>query len=82
MTSGPEIKPSPPPVANDLPPPRRATFGQTLKAVLWGFFGVRKRRDLNSDVTSVNPVHLILMGIGLAALFVVGLILLVRFITR
>lgn len=60
----------------------RASFGQTLAAVLWGFFGVRKRRHLDRDAASLNPVHLLVMGVAIAAVFVVCLVLLVRFITR
>jgi hypothetical protein len=81
-TSGPASTPTPAPDAGTPPAPARSTFGQTLNAVLWGFLGVRKRRDLHTDATSVNPVHLILMGIALAAMFVTGLIVLVRFITH
>lgn len=64
------------------PEPPRSSFRQTLNAVLWGFLGIRKRRDLASDSQSINPVHLIAMGVGLAAIFVACLVLLVRFITR
>ena len=53
-----------------------------VSALLGSSIGVRKRRDLHTDATSVNPVHLILMGIALAAMFVTGLIVLVRFITH
>jgi hypothetical protein len=89
MTSDPDKRssssPSGPTHATDAGAPQtpaRSSFGQTLNAVLWGFLGIRKRRDLHTDATSVNPVHLIVMGIALAALFVIGLIVLVRFITR
>jgi hypothetical protein len=63
-------------------PPRAATFGQTLSAVLWSFFGVRKGKDMRNDAVSINPVHLILVGLGVAALIVVGLLLLVRMIVH
>ncbi len=62
------------------PKPPAATFAQTLAAVLWGFFGVRKDRDLKRDAASINPLHLILMGVALAALLVLGLLTLVHFI--
>ena len=89
MTSDPDKRPSsspsgPAPATDAGAPqaPARSSFGQTLNAVLWGFLGIRKRRDLHTDATSINPLHLIVMGIALAALFVIGLIVLVRFITR
>lgn len=61
---------------------RRATFGETVSAVLWSFFGVRKGKDLRRDAATLNPVYLILTGIGLAALIVVGLLVLVHFIVH
>ncbi|HEY7786979.1 MAG TPA: DUF2970 domain-containing protein [Casimicrobiaceae bacterium] len=81
------VPPSPPASADPrdpigAPAPTQASFGRTLNAVLWGFFGVRKQRDLLGDAESVNPVHLIVMGVGMAAVLVVGLLLLVRFITH
>jgi len=48
--------------------------------VLWSFFGVRGRKAHESDLGTLNPVVVILMGVALAAAFVVGLIALVRFI--
>lgn len=72
----------PTPPDEPLPPPRQATFGETLSAVLWSFFGVRKRRDLVRDAATINPVHIIITGIGLAALLVIGLLVLVHYITH
>lgn len=75
--------PQPPAPRDPEPAPARpATFRETLSAVLWSFFGVRKHRDLARDAATINPVHIILVGIGLAALLVIGLIVLVHFITR
>jgi len=59
---------------------RRAGLLGTARAVLWSFFGVRGRNAHESDVATLNPVVVILMGVALAAAFVVGLIALVRFI--
>ena len=73
---------TPPP---EPPPPRssrQATFGQTLSAVLWSFFGVRKGKDMRRDAASLNPVHVVLIGVGMGALVVVGLLLLVRTIVH
>ncbi|HRK57218.1 MAG TPA: DUF2970 domain-containing protein [Burkholderiaceae bacterium] len=53
---------------------RKASWGQTARAVLWSFFGVRKRRDHAQDVAQLNPVHVIVMGVIAAALFVALLI--------
>ena len=73
---------NPPPETPGGKPPPQATFGQTLSAVLWSFFGVRKGKDMRRDAASLNPVHVILIGIGMGALVVVGLLLLVRTIVH
>jgi hypothetical protein len=54
---------------------RKLNFFQTLKAVAWGFFGVRKGKGYSEDISSLNPVHLILAGIIAAVVFVVVLVL-------
>lgn len=46
-----------------------------MKAVLWSFFGVRKRADYESDAASLNPVHVIVAGLIGVAIFI-GLIML------
>lgn len=57
---------------------RKASFGATMKAVFWSFFGVRKRRDYESDAQQLNPVHVIIAGIIGAAIFVATLLLIVK----
>lgn len=57
---------------------RKLNFFQTLKAVAWGFFGVRKGKGYTEDIGSLNPVHLIIAGIIAAVVFVVGLVLIAR----
>lgn len=59
---------------------RKGSFAQTLKAVAWSFFGVRKSSDYAQDVAKINPVHVIVAGVIAALLFVLGLVLLVRWI--
>ncbi|MBI2732035.1 MAG: DUF2970 domain-containing protein [Aquabacterium sp.] len=59
---------------------RPGSFLQTLKAVAWSFFGVRKSSDYAQDVAKINPVHVIVAGVLAAVLFVVGLVFLVRWI--
>lgn len=59
---------------------RSASFGATMKAVFWSFFGVRKRRDYESDAARLNPVHVIIAGIIGAAIFVAVLVLIVRMV--
>lgn len=42
--------------------------------VLWSFFGVRKGADYAIDLQRARPLPLLLMAVGLAALFVAGLV--------
>lgn len=62
------------------PRPRTATLGQTAKAVLWSFFGVRKRSNYEQDAQNLNPVHVIIMAIVAAAAFILILIGIIKFI--
>lgn len=62
------------------PPRRSAGPLQIASAVFWGFFGVRKRRNLEEDVTTIKPQHIVIAGIIGAALFVLVLVLIVRVI--
>lgn len=57
---------------------RKLNFFQTLKAVAWGFFGVRKGKGYHEDIAKLNPVHLIIAGILAAIIFVVVLVLAAR----
>jgi len=59
---------------------RKMSFWQTLRAVAWAFFGVRKATDHENDVKELNPVHLIIAGLIGAAVFVTVLALLVRWV--
>lgn len=72
MTGGPHEDPGP------AATPRKAGFLQTMRAVLWSFFGVRKRAGYEQDATELNPVHVIIAGIIAAAVFVLVLLLVVR----
>ncbi|OZI77172.1 DUF2970 domain-containing protein [Bordetella genomosp. 12] len=57
---------------------RKLSFLQTLKAVAWAFFGVRKGAGYRQDIAQLNPVHVILAGLLGAVLFVVVLVMIVR----
>jgi ABC-type Fe3+-siderophore transport system permease subunit len=72
---------------NDLLPPddsaphqRRASIGASIRAVLWSFFGVRSSRGQDEDMRSLNPAVVILTGVAVAALFVIVLLLIVRWV--
>ena len=55
---------------------KRASFLDTVKTVLFGFIGVRKRSD--HERAQLNPVHVIIV----ALLFVVLFIFTIRTIVR
>jgi amino acid transporter len=57
---------------------RKASFGATLRAVFWSFFGVRKGRDYAHDAANLNPVHVIVAALIGVAIFIGVLVLLVR----
>ncbi len=59
---------------------RKGSFVGTVKAVLWGFLGVRRNADYQNDIAKLNPLHLVAVGIGMAFLFVLALILLVNWV--
>ncbi len=59
---------------------RKGSFLQTMKAVAWSFFGVRKGADYEKDVTQLNPVHVIIAGVIGALLFIALLLLLVNWV--
>ena len=59
---------------------RKGSFAQTLRAVAWSFFGVRKSSEYERDVQQLNPPHVIAAGIVAAVVFVAGLLLLIRWV--
>jgi len=60
--------------------PKSASPLQVAKAVLWSFLGIRTRAALEADATQLKPVQVIVAGLIGAAIFVLSLILLVKFI--
>lgn len=65
---------------NEEPRPPQRNFVATIKAVLWAFFGVRKKGDYEKDAAQLNPVHVILAGVLGALVFVILLVVLVNVI--
>jgi hypothetical protein len=66
----------------DGPKPAAASFGRTMKAVVWSFFGVRRRSDHDREAARLNPVHVVVAGLLAAGIFVMVLILIVRSVVR
>ena len=61
--------------------PRKSSFGATMKAVFWSFFGVRKRKDYEHDAANLNPIHVIVGGLIGVAIFIGILLFAVRMAT-
>jgi hypothetical protein len=59
---------------------RKGSLLGTVKAVLWGFLGVRRNADYQSDIARLNPLHLILVGLVMALVFVFFLIFVVNWV--
>ncbi len=59
---------------------RKGSLLQTMRAVLWSFFGVRHSSGYERDVSQLNPVHVVIAGVVAAALFVLVLVLLVNWV--
>jgi hypothetical protein len=57
---------------------RKGSFRQTVGAVLWSFFGVRRGSAHDADMAQLNPVHVVIVGVAAGILFVIGLVFLVR----
>jgi hypothetical protein len=60
--------------------PRKGSLWRTLKAVAWGFFGVRKNSDYQEDIARLTPLHIVIVGLVAVACFVGALILLVKYV--
>ncbi len=59
---------------------RKASFLQTLRAVAWSFFGIRKGSEYRKDVSELNPVHVVIAGVAAAGVFVGALVVLVNWV--
>ncbi|MCB1888728.1 MAG: DUF2970 domain-containing protein [Rhodocyclaceae bacterium] len=60
--------------------PERAGFLATMRAVLWSFVGVRKRRDYQDDARSLDPRAVIVAGILGGLIFVLSLVMVVSWV--
>lgn len=59
---------------------RKASLGATVKAVLWAFFGIRKKRDHEQDAAQLNPVHVIIAAVIGVLIFVMVLVMIVHIV--
>jgi len=57
-------------------------LGQVVRAVFWSFFGVRRGDAMRRDLVTIRPHQVIIVGILIAAAFVVTLLVIVHIVTR
>ena len=53
---------------------------RSFKLVAWSFLGVRSKQGYQDDLSKVNPLHVVFIGIAGTFLMVVGLIVLVNWV--
>ena len=53
---------------------------QSIRAVLWALLGVRKNSELQNDVASLSFVHIIIVGVLGAIIFMAILLLIVKLV--
>ena len=70
------------PPVSDPPPPRQARLAEVVSAVLWSFFGIRRGDKMREDAISIRPYQVIIVGVAIAALFVLLLLLIVSIVIR
>jgi hypothetical protein len=63
-----------------IKPKQQASFLYAMKAAVWAFFGLRRKRDFETDDARLNPVHFIIAGILAAAVFIALLVSIVKFV--
>jgi hypothetical protein len=59
---------------------RKGSFLQTLRAVGWSFFGVRKSAEYEKDVSQLNPLHVVIAAVIGVVLFIAALLVLVNWV--
>ena len=57
-----------------------ASVVQVAKAVFWSFLGIRRRKEHEADAVRISPAQVVIAGLIGAALFVLILVLVVRFV--
>ena len=61
-------------------PTPRAGFLATVKAVLWSFVGIRKRKDYHDDAASLDPKAVIVAGVLAGLVFVLTIVAVVNWV--
>lgn len=59
---------------------RNRSFLRSMKAVAWAFLGLRKRREYQQDMESIDPLHVIAAGLLGFLVLVLSLVALVHWV--
>ena len=59
----------------------KASLWQVIKAVFWSFVGIRKKSDLEKDAEMIQPSQVVIGGLIGGLVFVVSILLLVKWVT-
>lgn len=52
----------------------------SMKAVIWSFFGLRRRSDFETDSAKLNPLHIVIAALLGVAMFIGLLITIVKLV--
>ena len=61
-------------------PKQKSSLLRTVKAVAWSFIGLRKGSEFEEDVTQLNPLHIVAVGIAGAVVLVLALVAVVHWV--
>lgn len=64
-----------------MPELKKASLWQVIKAVFWSFAGIRKKSDLEKDAEMIQPSQVVIGGLIGGLVFVVSVLLLVKWVT-
>ncbi|NVM76147.1 hypothetical protein FHW83_001942 [Duganella sp. SG902] len=59
---------------------KKPGFLYSVKAVLWSFVGLRRKRDFDEDQQGMNPLHIIVAALLAVAVFIGLLITIVKLV--
>ncbi|MTV38319.1 DUF2970 domain-containing protein [Duganella radicis] len=59
---------------------KKPGFLYSVKAVLWSFVGLRRKRDFDEDQQGLNPLHIIVAALLAVAVFIGLLITIVKLV--
>jgi hypothetical protein len=68
------------PESGDAGVKAKGSFWRSVKVVAWAFVGIRKGSERQQDFAQLSPIHVVVVGILSALLFVLALVGLVNWV--